>query len=38
MEPRERLDRDGGVYVTLPSGEHERVVGVEFTVRGQQRR
>jgi hypothetical protein len=38
MEPRERLDRDGGVYVTLPSGEHERVVGVEFTVRGAVRR
>ena len=33
MDPRERLDRDGAVYVTLPSGEHERVAGVEFTVR-----
>jgi hypothetical protein len=33
MEPRERLKRDGAVYVSLPSGERERVVGVEFTVR-----
>jgi hypothetical protein len=33
MEPRERLERDGAVYVTLPSGEHERVAGVEFAVR-----
>ena len=37
MEPRERLDRDGAVYVTLPSGEQERVAGVEFTVRGEDR-
>ncbi len=34
MEPRERLERDGAVHLTLPSGERERVVGVEFTVRG----
>ena len=34
MEPRERLERDGVVYVTLPTGERERVAGVEFTVRG----
>ena len=33
MEPRERLERDGRVSVTLPTGEHERVVGVEFAVR-----
>jgi hypothetical protein len=33
MEPRERLERDGAVYVSLPSGELERVVGVDFTVR-----
>lgn len=33
MEPRERLERDGAVWVTLPSGEHERVAGIEFTVR-----
>lgn len=34
MEPRERLERDGAVFVSLPSGERERVVGIEFTVRG----
>ncbi len=34
MEPRERLERDGAVFVSLPSGEHERVAGVEFAVRG----
>ena len=34
MEPRERLERDGAVWVTLPSGEHERVAGVEFAMRG----
>jgi len=33
MEPRERLQREGAVYVSLPTGERERVVGVEFTVR-----
>jgi len=33
MEPRERLERDGAVYASLPTGERERVVGVEFTVR-----
>jgi len=33
MEPRERLERDGAVYVSLPSGERERVVGIEATVR-----
>lgn len=33
MEPRERLERDGTVHITLPSGERERVAGVEFTVR-----
>jgi hypothetical protein len=29
MEPRERLERDGAVSVTLPSGERERVTGLE---------
>ena len=33
MEPRERLERDGAVHVSLPSGELERAVGVDFTVR-----
>jgi hypothetical protein len=37
MEPRERLDRDGAVYLTLPSGEYERVAGVEFMVRSPDR-
>jgi len=34
MEPRERLERDGAVYVTLPSGERERLQGVEAAMRG----
>ena len=33
MEPRERLEREGSVVVTLPTGEQERVAGVEFAVR-----
>ena len=33
MEPRERLDRDGAVYVILPSGERERLQGVEAAMR-----
>jgi hypothetical protein len=33
MEPRERLDRGGAVYVTLPSGERERLQGVEAAMR-----
>lgn len=33
MEPRERLERDGAVFISLPSGELERVVGVDFAVR-----
>ena len=34
MEPRERLERDGAVYVTLPTGERERLQGVEAAMRG----
>ena len=34
MEPRERLERDGAVYITLPSGERERLQGVEAALRG----
>jgi uncharacterized protein YuzE len=34
MEPRERLARDGAVYVTLPTGERERLQGVEAAMRG----
>lgn len=33
MEPRERLERDGAVYVTLPTGERERLQGVEAAMR-----
>lgn len=33
MEPRERLERDGSVWVTLPSGVHARVAGLEFVMR-----
>jgi uncharacterized protein YuzE len=34
MEPRARLERDGAVFVTLPSGERERLAGVEAAMRG----
>jgi uncharacterized protein YuzE len=33
MEPRERFERDGEVHVTLPTGERERVTGLEATLR-----
>ena len=33
MEPRERFARDGAVYVTLPTGERERLQGVEAAMR-----
>jgi hypothetical protein len=33
MEPRERLERDGAVYVTLPTGERERLQGAEAAMR-----
>jgi hypothetical protein len=31
--PREQLDREGGVFVSLPSGERVRVQGVEGVLR-----
>jgi hypothetical protein len=34
MEPRLRLERDGAVYLILPSGERERLQGVEAAMRG----
>jgi hypothetical protein len=34
MEPRQRFERDGAVYITLPSGERERLQGVEAALRG----
>ncbi|MGI8461405.1 MAG: hypothetical protein ACR2OC_07185 [Solirubrobacterales bacterium] len=33
MSPRERLERDGAVYVSLPTGELERVQGIEMEMR-----
>jgi hypothetical protein len=33
MEPRRRYERDGAVYVTLPTGERERLQGVEAAMR-----
>lgn len=33
MEPRERLERDGAVYVTTPAGALERVQGIEAALR-----
>jgi uncharacterized protein YuzE len=33
MNPREQLERDGGVYVSLPEGDRVRVQGVEALVR-----
>lgn len=34
MEPRARFERDGAVFITLPSGERERLQGVESAMRG----
>ena len=33
IEPGERFARDGAVYVTLPTGERERLQGVEAAMR-----
>ncbi len=33
VEPRARFERDGAVYVSLPSGERERLQGVEAALR-----
>ena len=33
VEPRERFAREGAVYVTLPTGERERLQGVEAAMR-----
>ncbi len=33
MEPRARLERDGAVFITLPSGERERLQGIEAAIR-----
>jgi uncharacterized protein YuzE len=33
MNPREQLEREGGVFVSLPEGDRVRVQGVEAFVR-----
>jgi hypothetical protein len=33
MSPREQLEREGGVYVSLPEGDRVRVQGIEAFVR-----
>ena len=33
VDPREQLDREGGVFVSLPSGERVRVQGAEAEIR-----
>ena len=33
MSPREQLEREGAVYVSLPTGELERVQGVDALLR-----
>ena len=33
VEPGERFARDGAVYITLPTGERERLQGVEAAMR-----
>ena len=37
MEPGERYDRDGAVWVSLPTGERERAVGIGVELRGRGR-
>jgi hypothetical protein len=34
LEPRARWERDGAVWVSLPSGERERAAGLEAALRG----
>ena len=34
MSPREQLEREGAVQVSLPTGELERVSGIELLLRG----
>jgi uncharacterized protein YuzE len=35
MSPREQLEREGSVSLTLPTGERERVQGVEAALRAE---
>jgi hypothetical protein len=37
MNPRAQLERDGAVYITLPTGERERVAGAERLLRAAER-
>lgn len=37
MNPRELLERDGAVYVSLPQGDRVRVQGVETAIHAAQR-
>jgi hypothetical protein len=37
MNPRERLEREGAVYVSLPQGDRVRVQGVESVVQAAER-
>lgn len=37
MNPRERLEREGAVYVSLPQGDRVRVQGVESVVKAADR-
>ena len=34
MNPREQLEREGGVFVSLPEGDRVRVQGIESFLRG----
>ena len=38
MNPLERLEREGAVYVSLPEGDRVRVQGVEALVKRAERR
>lgn len=37
VNPREQLEREGGVYVSLPEGDRVRVQGIEAFVREAER-
>jgi uncharacterized protein YuzE len=37
VEPRSQLERDGAVYISLPSGDRVRVQGIELELRAADR-
>jgi hypothetical protein len=37
VEPRSQLEREGAVYVSLPSGDRVRVQGIELELRAADR-